>query len=386
MSIPIAIVGVGAHFPGSNDASGFWRDIVSGRDLLRDIPASHWLIEDYYDPDPKARDKTYARRAAILDPVTFDALDWGLPPNIVEATDTTQLLTLLVARQVLDDAAHGGTEIDRNRVAVILGVSSAQKLAGRMYSRLERPVWAKAMREEGLSEAQVEAICERIAGHYPEWQEASFPGLLGNVIAGRVTNRLDLGGTNCAVDAACASSLAAISQAVAELSLGKADLVLSGGTDTLTDAFTFMCFSKTPALSPSGAARPFSDRADGTMLGEGVGVFALKRLADAEADGDRIYAVLRGIGSSSDGRAKSIYAPTPAGQALALRRAYAEAGYAPASVGLMETLGAGHPRGTQPRPCGYGQTQGPGGKRGYFRGRHPICQTRGHRVYQSASA
>lgn len=341
MTVPIAIVGVGAHFPGSNDATGFWRDIVTGRDLLRDIPASHWLIEDYYDPDPRARDKTYARRAAVLDPVTFDALEWGMPPAVAEATDTTQLLTLMVARQVLDDASHTDAEIDRSRVAVILGVSSAQELAGCLQARLERPVWVKAMREEGLPEDRVQAICDRIVSHYPEWQEASFPGLLGNVIAGRVTNRLDLGGTNCSVDAACASSFAAISMAATELELGKADMVLSGGVDTLTDILTFMCFSKTPAMSPTGEARPFSDRADGTMLGEGLGIFALKRLADAEAAGDRIYAVLRGIGSSSDGRAKSIYAPTPKGQALALHRAYAEAGYTPDTVGLVEAHGTG---------------------------------------------
>lgn len=341
MNQAIAIVGVGAHFPGSTDATGFWRDIVAGRDLLREIPPSHWLIEDYYDPDPQARDKTYARRAAVLDPIPFDALEWGLPPNIVEATDTSQLLALLVARETLEDATRRQAEFDRSRVGVILGVTSAQELAGSLQARLEYPVWVKAMREAGLPEEQVQAICQRIADHYPEWQESSFPGLLGNVIAGRVTNRLDLNGPNCVVDAACASSLAALSMAVTELRLGKADMMLGGGVDTLTNILTFMCFSKTPALSPTGEARPFSDRADGTMLGEGLGMFALKRLTDAEAAGDPIYAVLRGIGSSSDGRAKSIYAPTPRGQALALRRAYEEAGYSPATVGLMEGHGTG---------------------------------------------
>ena len=129
--------------------------------------------------------------------------------------------------------------------------------------------------------------------------------------------------------------------AVAELQLGHSDLVITGGVDTLNDIFMFMCFSKTPALSPTGDCRPFSDRADGTMLGEGLGMVALKRLADAERDGDRIYAVIRGVGSSSDGRSKSVYAPVPEGQAQALGRAYELAGYGPETVELVEAHGTG---------------------------------------------
>jgi acyl transferase domain-containing protein len=166
-------------------------------------------------------------------------------------------------------------------------------------------VWVKALRESGLPEDEVQQACDRIAAHYVPWQEATFPGLLGNVVAGRIANRLNLGGTNCVTDAACASTFSALSMAVNELQLGHSDLAIAGGVDTLNDIFMYMCFSKTPALSPSGDCRPFSDQADGTMLGEGLGMVALKRLADAERDGDRIYAVLRGIGTSSDGRSKS---------------------------------------------------------------------------------
>ena len=210
-----------------------------------------------------------------------------------------------------------------------------------MTSRLQRPVWVKSLRESGLPESEVTAICDRIANHYVPWQESTFPGLLGNVVAGRIANRLNLGGTNCVTDAACASTLSALSMAVAELQLGHSDLVISGGVDTLNDIFMFMCFSKTPALSPTGDCRPFSDKADGTMLGEGLGMVALKRLADAERDGDRIYAVVRGVGSSSDGRSKSVYAPVPAGQAKALTRAYELAGYGPETVELVEAHGTG---------------------------------------------
>jgi acyl transferase domain-containing protein/NADP-dependent 3-hydroxy acid dehydrogenase YdfG len=339
---PLAIVGVSAMFPGSHDAEGFWRDIHAGRDLLSDVPATHWLVEDYYDPDPKAPDKTYGRRGGFLTPVEFDPLAWGVPPSILRATDTTQLLALMVAEQALRDAVGARLEcMDRSRISVILGVTSSQELISTMVSRLQRPIWVKSMREHGVPEDEVQGICDRIAEHYVPWEESSFPGLLGNVVAGRIANRLDLGGTNCVVDAACASTFAALNMAMQELWLGDSDLVLAGGADTLNDIFMFMCFSKTPALSLSGDCRPFSDRADGTMLGEGLGMVALRRLADAERDGDPIYAVIRGIGSSSDGRSKSVYAPVPAGQAQALRRAHANAGVDARTVELIEAHGTG---------------------------------------------
>ena len=208
---PIAIVGVSALFPGSADASGFWRDILAGRDLLSDVPASHWRIDDYYDADPSAPDKTYAKRGGFLNPVDFDALHWGVPPSTLPATDTSQLLALIVAQAVLQDAAREQFEhMDRSRISVILGVTSAQELLFSMVSRLQRPVWVKALRESGIPEDEVQAASTRIAAHYVPWQEASFPGLLGNVVAGRIANRLNLGGTNCVTDAACASSLSAL--------------------------------------------------------------------------------------------------------------------------------------------------------------------------------
>ncbi|WP_437690368.1 SDR family NAD(P)-dependent oxidoreductase [Sorangium sp. So ce176] len=339
---PIAVVGVSAIFPGSLDAHGFWRDILAGTDLITDVPETHWLVEDYYDPDPSAPDKTYAKRGAFLKNVPFDPLEWGVPPSIVPATDTTQLLALIVAKRVLEDAAQGQFEsMNRERMSVILGVTSAQELLASMVSRIQRPVWSRALRELGYPEDEVTRACDAISGKYVPWQESSFPGLLGNVVAGRIANRLDLGGTNCVTDAACASSLSAMSMAMNELALGQSDLVIAGGCDTMNDAFMYMCFSKTPALSRSGDCRPFSDKADGTLLGEGIAMVALKRLDDAERDGDRVYAVIRGIGSSSDGRSKSVYAPVPEGQAKALRRTYAAAGYGAETVELMEAHGTG---------------------------------------------
>ena len=339
---PIAVVGVSALFPGSTDTTGFWRDILAGTDLIDDVPPGHWLIEDYYDPDPSAPDKTYGRRGGFLGEVDFDALGFGVPPNLMPSTDTSQLLALIVAQRVLQDAAGEQFEsMDRAAISVILGVTSAQELYGTMVSRLQRPVWAKALRESGLPESQVEDVCQRIADSYVPWQESSFPGLLGNVVAGRIANRLDLGGTNCVTDAACASTFSALSMAVNELYLGDSDLVITGGVDAMNDILMFMCFSKTPALSATGDCRPFSDQADGTLLGEGLGMVALKRLEDAERDGDRIYALIRGVGTSSDGRSKSVYAPVAEGQASSLRRAYRSAGYSPSTVELVEAHGTG---------------------------------------------
>jgi len=336
---PIAVVGLSTLMPGSQDAAGFWRTVVEGRDLIREVPESHWLVEDYYDPDPAAPDKTYARRGSFLDPVDFDPLAFGVPPNALPATDTSQLLALVAAAALLADVA-GGPAVDRSRTGVILGAAPLELLAS-MGNRLQRPVWLKALREAGIEEPVARDVCERIAAHYVPWQEESFPGLLSNVITGRIANRFDLGGTNHTVDAACASSLAAVSSAVAELSLGRADLMITGGVDTLNDVLMYMCFSKTPALSPTGDARPLSDRADGTILGEGIAMLALKRLADARRDADHVYAVIRGIGSSSDGRGGAIYAPVAKGQASALRRAYEAAGYGPETVELVEAHGTG---------------------------------------------
>ncbi|MGD9485889.1 SDR family NAD(P)-dependent oxidoreductase [Streptomyces sp. TRM70308] len=337
--VPVAVVGIGALVPGATDAGGYWRTVLSGRSLITEVPASRWRVEDHYDPDPAAPDKTYARRGAFLPEVDFDPMAYGVPPTGLPSTDSTQLLALMVAEQVLADAG-GPAGVDRDRVGVVLGASALEMLP-HMYGRTHRPVWLKALLESGVPEDEAQDVCDRISGHFAPWRESTFPGLLSNVVAGRIANRFDLHGTNHTTDAACASSLAALSTAVGELALGRSDLVISGGVDTGNDVGMFLCFSKTPALSPTGDCRPFSDAADGTMLGEAVVMYALKRLRDAERDGDRVHAVIRGIGASSDGRGTAIYAPLPEGQARALRRAYREAGYGPDTVELVEAHGTG---------------------------------------------
>ena len=340
---PIAIVGMSCLFPGASGLREYWANVRDGFDAITDVPASHWSVGDYFDADPKAPDMTYGRRGGFLDAVDFDPMGFGISPRDLEATDSTQLLGMHVAREALRDAGYGadGREFDRERTSVILGVSGTLPLVIPLGARLGHPIWRKALAEAGVDAETGEDVIARIADGYVPWQEKSFPGLLANVVAGRIANRLDLHGTNCIVDAACASSLSAIHLASLELEAGRADMVLSGGLDTFNDIFMYMCFSKTPALSASGNAQPFSQEADGTILGEGVGVVALKRLADAERDGDRIYAVIKGLGSSSDGKGQAVYAPSPEGQARALRAAYRNAGVTPDTVGLVEAHGTG---------------------------------------------
>ena len=336
---PVAVVAMTAIYPGESGLEGYWRTLTGGRDAISDVPPSHWLIEDYFDPDPKAVDRTYCKRGGFIDPVHFDPVQFGLPPNALPATDSAQILALIAAKQVLDKATRGGAEVDLDRVDVVLGVASTTELVVQMSARLQRPIWRKAMLENGLPDDEAEEICRDIADHYPPWVESTFPGLLGNVVAGRVANRLNLGGSNFVTDAACASSLSALQVALHRLYLYESDLVLTGGVDALNDVMMYMCFSKTPAFSQTGDCRPFSDAADGTIIGEGVGMLALKRLSDAERDGNEIHAVIRGLGSASDGRASSVYSPRSEGQAKALRRAYERAGYEPSTVGLLEAHG-----------------------------------------------
>ncbi len=269
-------------------------------------------------------------------------MEFGLPPNQLEVTDISQLLALFVAKQALCDAGYDSESgFNHERTGVVLGVALARQLSVPLAARLQYPVWEKALKSQGLSDEDTQNIIEKIKSAYINWDTNAFPGMLANVVTGRIANRFDFGGTNCVVDAACASSLGALSMAISELADRRADMMLTGGVDTDNSILAYMCFSKTPAVSPGENVKPFDAESNGMMLGEGVGMMLLKRLEDAERDGDKIYAVIRGIGTSSDGRHKSIYAPRAEGQMKALERAYERAGFTPESVGLIEAHGTG---------------------------------------------
>ncbi|MEU4351869.1 SDR family NAD(P)-dependent oxidoreductase [Streptomyces sp. NPDC023838] len=339
---PVAIVGMSGLFPQAAGLGEFWDNIVSGRDCIDEVPPKWWSPSDHYDPDPFAPDKTYARRGGFLSPTMFDPREFGMPPRTLDSIGLVQLLSLLVARDTLADAGCDDAPwYNPGRTGVVLGVCGGNSTLVPLAARLMVPTSAAILRDLGSSEEVVRRFTRAYLEALPSWTEDSFPGILGNVVSGRIANRMNLGAANHTVDAACASSLAAVRAAVDELLCRRADLMLTGGCDADNSVVAFMCFSQTPALSLSGRVRPFDTAADGTLIGEGIGMLALKRLEDAERDKDRIYAVLRGLGSSSDGRAKSIYAPSAEGQLAALRRAYQDADCSPHTVELIEAHGTG---------------------------------------------
>ncbi|HZW32626.1 MAG TPA: beta-ketoacyl synthase N-terminal-like domain-containing protein, partial [Isosphaeraceae bacterium] len=332
----IALIGMAAVFPGAAHVARFWSHTLRGVDAIIEVPPDRWDWRLYYDPDPKAPDKIVSKWGGFLPDVAFDPLRYGMPPSSLPSIEPAQLLALEVVRTALADAGYAHRPFPRERTAVVLGMGGgAAQLAMGYAFRSYLPMLDRVIPGGGR---QAIAACR---GLLPEWTEDSFPGFLLNVTAGRIANRFNLGGANYTVDAACGSSLAAAALAVRELEAGAADLVILGGVDTVQNPFTYLAFSKTQAFSPRGRCRPFDAGADGIVISEGVAALVLKRKADAERDGDRIYAVIRGVGASSDGRERGLTAPVVDGQVRALERAYARAAVSPATVGYVEAHGTG---------------------------------------------
>jgi acyl transferase domain-containing protein/NAD(P)H-dependent flavin oxidoreductase YrpB (nitropropane dioxygenase family)/NADP-dependent 3-hydroxy acid dehydrogenase YdfG len=324
----VAIVGMACLFPKADDLASYWSNIVSGVGCISEVPASRWDPAVYFDPNNGDGRKTPSKWGGFLGEVAFDPLVFGIPPQSLAAIEPVQLLALKVARDALADAGYLDREFDRERASVIFGAESGSELSS---AHSFRTLWQQYV---GEVPPQLDEVL-------PVATEDSFPGVLANVIAGRIANRLDLGGVNFTVDAACASSLAALEIAVRELTSGTSDLVLCGAGDLHNAIGDYLMFSSSHALSAHGQCRPFDAEADGIVLGEGVAAVVLKRLGDAERDGDRIYAVVKGVGGSSDGKSLGLTAPRRLGQVRALERAYERAGVSPAEVGLIEAHGTG---------------------------------------------
>ncbi|UFP92768.1 SDR family NAD(P)-dependent oxidoreductase [Gloeobacter morelensis MG652769] len=325
----IAVVGIGTLLPGALDGQTYWENILKKVSTISEIPAHRWDWRLYFDSDRNKRDKVYSRWGSFLEDVPFDPVRFGIPPKSLRSIEPMQLLALEAVRQAIADAGYETGEFDREHTSVIFGIGGSVGDLGQQYAaRSEIP------RIVGHTDPEV---YDRL----PEWTEESFPGLLANVVAGRVANRFNFGGSNFTVDAACASSLAAIHLAVRDLETGHSAMVIAGGVDTSQGPFPYFCFSKTQALTPGGKPRPFDQAADGIVIGEGLAMVVLKRLADAERDGDRIYAVIKSTAGSSDGKALGMTAPLPAGQKRAVQRAYRKAGFSPKTLGLYEAHGTG---------------------------------------------
>ena len=329
--LDVAIVGMACMFPDAPDLASFWANVVAGANAVTEVPAERWDADIYYSPeatDRTAGAMTPSKWGGFLPKIPFDPLRYGIPPASLTSIEPVQLLALEVARRALADAGYEQGGFDRSRTAVVFGAEAGGDLSNAMALRTLLP-------------AYIGEIPQDLAAQLPPMTEDSFPGMLANVIAGRIANRLDLGGANYTVDAACASSLAAVHAGCHELASGTSDMVLCGGGDLHNCINDYLVFAAVHALSPTGQCRTFDASADGITLGEGVACVLLKRLADAERDGDRIYAVIKGVGCASDGRSRSLTAPRPEGQRTALERAYGNARISPADVGLVEAHGTG---------------------------------------------
>ncbi|PHQ52793.1 polyketide synthase [Streptomyces cinnamoneus] len=326
--LDIAVIGMACMFPQAPDLAAFWANVLAGTDAVTEVPADRWDPALYHGEAAAAHDVTTSKWGGFLPRIPFDPLRYGIPPASLAAIEPVQLLSLEAARRALADAGYDRRDFPRDRTCVVFGAEAGSDTANATTLRAVLPSYLGRLPEE-------------LAAQLPVLTEDSFPGMLANVISGRIANRLDLGGANYTVDAACASSLAALDAACKELATGAADLALCGGADLHNGINDYLLFSSVHALSPTGRCRPFDAGADGIALGEGVACVVLKRLADAERDGDRVYAVVKSVGSAGDGRSLGLTAPRPEGQRAALERAYRQARTSPADVGLVEAHGTG---------------------------------------------
>ena len=263
----------------------------------------------------------------------------------MEDTDANQTLSLLKVKEAMVDAGMDPSGDVKKNCGCILGIGGGQKASNQFFSRTNYATVIKVLRNMGMPEEDVAKAVEKFKAHYPEWRLDSFPGFLGNVTAGRCTNVFNLDGMNCVVDAACASSLVSIKMAMEELMTGDVRSMVAGACCTDCSIGMYMAFSKTPVFSKAQSVTAYDKGAGGMLIGEGCVMFILKRLAHAIEDGDKIHAVIRSCASSSDGKAPGIYAPTIAGQEIAIRRAYAVAGICPSTVTMVEGHGTGTPVG-----------------------------------------
>jgi acyl transferase domain-containing protein/acyl carrier protein len=347
-SVPLAIVGLGSVLPDAPNVSAFWDNVRQGRSSISEVPPDRWDPAFYYDPDPRAPDKTYSKIGGWVRVADWEPAKWRLPvpPRVSDAMDGGQRWAVACTVQVLNDYGYPSRPLDLERTAVILGNAMGGEQHYRTTLRACFPEYAARLTDSpsfaALPESQRRQIVNewhrQVESSYPHITEDSMPGELSNCIAGRIANLFNFRGPNFTTDAACASTMAAFSAAAKGLAQGEFDVAVTGGVDRNMAASMFIKFAKIGALSASGS-RPYADGADGFVMGEGAVLFLLKRLADAERAGDKIYAVLLGIGASSDGKGKGITAPNPIGQRLAIGRAWTSAGVPPDSLGLVEGHG-----------------------------------------------
>lgn len=325
----VAIVAMDCMMPDSPDLDRFWEIFMSGEEVVKITPTERWDPDLYYSQDKSAKDKVYSKWGGFLPAIDIDPAKLGIPPVSLKKIEPLQILTLEMITRIFENSDLDFSQEVRDRTAVFLGAGGGiGDMGGKYAARSE---------VERISIAEKDELYSRL----PEWGDETFPGILFNVVAGRVANRLNLKGASYTVDAACASSLAAVYSAYRELTTNSCDLAIAGGVDTGQSPFAFLCFSRSQALSPSGKSKSFDQNADGIAISEGLGVIVMKRLNDAIKANDNIIAVIDGVGAASDGKGSSLTSPQTSGQQLAVERAWEAAGIPASSMSLYEAHGTG---------------------------------------------
>ena len=344
----IAIIGIGCIYPKASNRDTFWNNIINKVNGITEVPKEKWDSEIYFDPDKDAPDKTYTKIGGFVETIDAVAISkkYKIPPKTVTAMDEAQQYAIIAAGEALEDSGYDKKNFDRERTAVIVGnsmggdkndYSNFRVMYGGVEDSLNKSESFSSLDKETQDNIKKE-LEKKVKSGIREINEDTMPGELSNVIAGRIANTLNLNGPNFSTDAACASSMAALSEAVKGLRVNEFDMAVVGGSDFMMGPGPYVKFSKIGALSADGSM-PFDERANGFVMGEGVGMYILKRVSDARKDGDRIYSIIKGIGASSDGKGKGITAPNPKGQILAIERALESAGVTSETIQLVEAHG-----------------------------------------------
>ncbi|HJT56092.1 MAG TPA: SDR family NAD(P)-dependent oxidoreductase, partial [Ktedonobacteraceae bacterium] len=317
---PIAIIGMGCRFPGgANTPAAFWELLRSGGDAISEIPAERWDINAFYDPDRDAAGKMYTRRGGFLENIrAFDAQFFGISPREATRMDPQQRLLAEVTWEALEDAGQSLSRLSDSATGTFIGMMSNSE-----YTQLQTKV--------GYETGDTAYLDDPYFGI----------GSSSSIAAGRLAYLFDLQGPTMTIDTACSSSLVAVHLACQSLRNSECKLALAGGVNAMLLPETMVSACKMGMLAEDGRCKTFDASADGFALGEGCGIIVLKRLSDAQADGDNILAIIRGSAVNQDGRSNGITAPNKLAQEAVIRKALANAGIAPQRVSYVEAHGSG---------------------------------------------
>ncbi|MFH0908636.1 MAG: polyketide synthase [bacterium] len=344
----IAMVGMSCIFPQAPNLQAYWENILNKRNCITDHPSPE--AKRVIDPTYEGFERLYSSKGGYLgDLAAFNPLDYGVMPDSIDGADPDHFLALRVAAEALADAGMAGDNFPRERTDVIVGHGTYVNPGTVNWVQhgviLDQTLDIIKQLNPDYTAQELKEIWTKLRDSLPPLDAQTIPGVIPNIMSGRIANRLDLMGGNYIIDAACASSLIAVDHGVKNLLLDRCDVALVGGVQGCIPPAVVMIFCTLKAMSRRQAPRPFDADADGTMLGEGVGFLALKRKKDAVRDGDRIYALIKGLGIASDGKSQGLLAPRLDGETLAVKRAYDAAEVDPHTIELVEAHGTGIPLG-----------------------------------------